>query len=62
MANKLDIIPPDDLLTEIDNWRRGQPVIPSRAAAGRELIWFGLLWARRFAESLDQAETLEKGP
>jgi hypothetical protein len=35
----------DSFLERLDNWRRGQPTIPSRAEAIRQLVGFGITYS-----------------
>jgi len=41
-VKKLNLIVPDDLAEEIDDWRSHQPGIPNVSAAIRQLIKLGL--------------------
>lgn len=42
VVQRLNMLLTDDLLKEIDNWRRSQPVLVSRSEAIRKLLWIGL--------------------
>ena len=46
----------DSFLERLDNWRRGQPTIPSRAEAIRQLVGFGITYSNdlRSDEKEDQ--------
>jgi hypothetical protein len=58
-TNRFQMRVSDSFLERLDNWRRGQPTIPSRAEAIRQLVGFGLTYSNDLAADEREAQKRE---